>query len=454
LAGRHVHFIAIGGAGMSALAELLLLMGYEISGSDIADSGVVRHLAALGARVSVGSHTRDEVEGADHVVVSNAIRRHNPALERARQLGLDVLMRAELLGRVLDCGRGIAVAGTHGKTTTSAMLGFALSHSGLSPSLLIGGLPGGSESGASLGQGDLIVAEADEHFGTFLHLRPEIAVVTNVDADHLDFYGSQQGIDDAFVTFLCNRRPGGTAVLSADDAGARRIRERVSGPVVTFGFADADLDASPEPGGFVHFVWKGEQLGRIHLGQPGRHNVLNAAAAAAAALVVGARAGEVLDSLGSFRGVDRRFSVRGSAGSITVVDDYAHNPAKVRATLAAARGAYADSRIVAVFEPHRYTRTQLLAAELGRELAAADAVIVTDVYGSDEEPIEGVTGRLVWEAVRNAAPGIDLRYAPDLGEAAALAAAAARPGDVIITMGAGDVTTIAPRILELLAGRE
>lgn len=454
LPGRRVHFVGIGGAGMAALAELLLEMGYEVSGSDLKESRATRRLVELGARIRTGLHEASAVDGAEHVVVSAAVRGRNPEVERAEELGLDRLSRAELLGRVFDAGRGIGVSGTHGKTTTASMLAQALDGAGLAPSFVVGGDLNDVGSGARLGAGDLVVAEADEAYGSFLELRSELVVVTNVDLDHLDHYVDQDAIDEAFIRFCDARSREGAAVLCADDPGIRRIASRLRGPLVTYGTGEADLSGSPSGAGW-DLRWRGEPIGTLRLRVPGDHNALNAMGATAAALELGADPGPVLEALEGFGGVERRFSVRGRAGGVEVVDDYAHNPRKVAATLSAARTAYPGARVVVLFQPHLYSRTRHLAEDFGGAFSDADIVVVTDVYGAREEPEPGVSGALVVEAIRRVEkPRPIVNYVPRLDEAAGFVAGLAEPGDVVLTLGAGDVTRAAPRILELLGSSE
>jgi UDP-N-acetylmuramate--alanine ligase len=421
-------------------------MDYEVSGSDLKHSRTVARLLDLGANVNVGPHRAEYADGADHVVFSNAVRPDNPEVARARDLGAEVLTRAELLGRLVDAGRGVAVTGTHGKTTTSSMVARALHGAGFDPSFIIGGDLNDVGSGAALGSSDIVVAEADEAFESFLEIHPEVAVVTSVDRDHLEHYRDQADIDDAFVSFLAGRRRRGWAVLCSDDPGVARIRRRVGGDVATYGTADADLTVDSG-----NVTWRGQPLGRLELSVPGGHNRLNAAAALVCVLLLDGDPAAALDALRRFQGVDRRFSVRGELGGVTVVDDYAHNPRKVAVTLAAAREAYPGRRVVALFQPHLYSRTLHLADEFGSSFDDADVVVITDVYGQREDPIPGVSGLLVSEAVRRRArTGMTAVYLPRLEEAAGFVAGIAAPGDVVITMGAGDVTTAAPRILRLL----
>ena len=445
---------------MAALAELLLRLGYEVSGSDLKSSRTVQRLLSLDVPVRIGPHLASSAIGADHVVVSNAVPASNPEVDAALDRGAEVLSRAELLGRMLDAGRGVAVTGTHGKTTTASMLARALHAAGFDPSFLIGGDLNDVGSGAGLGTSDLIVAEADEAFGSFLALRPELALVTNVDLDHLEHYDDQDAIDDAFVQFLDQRREGGTAVLCADDVGVQRISHRVSAPVVRYGTAPpqrsgradgADLLLTPETGAVA---WRGRHIGTLRLQVPGRHNLLNAAGALTAAIVLGADPEAALEGLRSFGGVQRRFTVRGEVHGVVVVDDYAHNPKKVAATVAAAREAYPERRIVVLFQPHLYSRTLHLGEAFGSAFSGADVVIVTDVYGDREEPMPGVTGRIVSDAIKLQLPEIAVFYLPRLEEAAGFVAGYSQPDDVVLTLGAGDVTTAGPRILALLGERD
>jgi UDP-N-acetylmuramate--alanine ligase len=436
---------------MAALAELLLAMGYTVSGSDLKESAPVRRLASLGARVSVGPHSAPNADGAEHVIVSAAVPDSNPEVVRGRGSGAEIVMRADLLGRIFKAGRGIAVSGTHGKTTTSSMLALVLEHAGLQPSFIIGGDLNDVGSGARLGASDLVVAEADEAFGSFLRLEPALAVITNVDVDHLDFYGSAEAIDKAFATFLSQRRPGGPAVMCADDAGAMRLRASVADPVVTYGTAPgADLQLVRGDQGWWGLRWRGRDIGTLRLSVPGLHNILNASGATAASLLLGVEPEQALEALAAFAGVERRFSVRGVERGVTVVDDYAHHPREVAVNIQAARERYPQARIIVLFQPHLYSRTVDLAPEFGDAFADADIVVVTDIYGAREAPVPGVNGRLVWEAIMAGGSDKVAVYAPLLDEAAGLVAGVVQSGDVVLTLGAGDVTTAAPRILELL----
>jgi UDP-N-acetylmuramate--alanine ligase len=447
-----VHFVGIGGAGMGALAELLLALGYVVSGSDLKDSRVVGRLRDLGATVTVGPHRAASVDAAEHVVVSNAVPEGNPEVRSAIEHGIEVLPRSVLLGRIFEAGRGIAVSGTHGKTTTASMLARVLAGAGLEPSFVIGGDLNDVGSGAALGASDLVVVEADEAYGSFLDLHPDLAVVTNVDTDHLDHYPDQAAIDTAFLAFLAQRRSDGPAVVCIDDPGVRRILDGIDPPVVTYGTTGDDMVVEVTEEGRA-LRWHGTRLGVLRLPVPGTHNALNAAGAGAAALLLGADPDAVLAALAAFSGVERRFSVRGSEAGVVVIDDYAHNPRKVAATLRAAREVYPEGRVVVLFQPHLYSRTKRLADAFGEAFEDADVVVVTDVYGAREEPEPGVNGRLISDAIRErTTTGTVPAYVPRLEEAAGFVAGLVGPGDVVLTLGAGDVTTAAPRILDLLRG--
>jgi UDP-N-acetylmuramate--alanine ligase len=437
---ERVHIVGIGGAGMSALASLLLESGCEVSGSDLKDSGVLERLRALGARVWVG-HDPSHVAGAEVVCYSSAIPESNVELRAARAEGLRILSRAELLVALTDGRRVVAISGTHGKTTTTAMIAFALVRAGLGASYVIGAEL--NEAGASghFGPSDLMVVEADESDGTFLRLRPEVAVVTNVEADHLDFYGSLEALEEAFGQFMDKSRLPPVVCLE-DPIAARLARGRT---VVGYGFGEdaefqiKNLVLSPESSAFELFRAK-RRLGSVELAVLGVHNVLNATAAVATAMSVGAEFAPVAEALGRYLGVARRFQRRRVIDEVRIIDDYAHLPAEIRSTLAAARQLGAR-RIVAVFQPHRYSRTRHLAAELGRALSAADLAVVTDVYPAGEDPIPGVTGELVWRAAVEVL-GDRAIYCPERPRLAPLVRSLLEPEDVCLTLGAGDITML------------
>jgi UDP-N-acetylmuramate--alanine ligase len=452
---RTVHLVGAGGAGMSGLARLLLAAGHTVTGSDRAESPTLAALRALGADVHAG-HDGGRLGRPDLVVASTAIRPTNPELVAARRLGVPVLGRAQLLALLMAGKVGIAIAGTHGKTTTTGMVVAILQEAGLDPSFAVGGDLKATGVNAAAGAGPHFVAEADESDGSFLELEPTVAVVTNVEADHLDHWGDLEAVRAAFRTFVGRLPAGGTAVLCADDPGALGLAAAAPCPVVTYGLAeDADVHAT----GLALAAWgsrctvvaDGRRLGEVTLAVPGRHNVVNALGAIAAARAAGAPPKAAQAALARFTGAARRFHLRAEVAGITIVDDYAHNPPKVAATLAAARlGPW--KRVVAVFQPHLYSRTRLFADEFGRALAAgADLVVVTDVYAAREDPEPGVDGGLVVAAARRARPDLPCLHVPDRAELAARVAALLEPGDLLLTLGAGDITTLADEVAPLLA---
>ncbi|HEX5994809.1 MAG TPA: UDP-N-acetylmuramate--L-alanine ligase [Jiangellales bacterium] len=448
-----VHFVGIGGAGMSGIARILLARGIPVSGSDAKDSSALASLRALGAEINVG-HEAPYVKGADTVVVSTAIREDNPEVVEARRLGLRILPRAAALASVMAGRRAIAVAGTHGKTTTTSMLTVALQHCGADPSFAIGGHLNESGANAHNGSGEFFVAEADESDGSFLAYRPEVAIVTNVESDHLDNYGTSERYVAAFDEFV--ELVSGFVVVCADDPGSRALGERARGhghDVRMYGeSADADLrlDAVDLSTSGVSFeiVEHGHRHGRVSLRVPGRHNALNAAAAMTAALGLGFPSDDVRDGLAGFTGTRRRFELKGYAGGVWVYDDYAHHPTEVSAVLSAVRPLAGAGRIVAVFQPHLFSRTRIFAEQFGKALSAADEVIVMDVYAAREDPEPGVTGALVAAAVDLAPQHVV--FEPSWSAVPARVAERINPGDIVITFGAGDVTLLGPEILELL----
>ena len=451
---RSVHLVGVGGAGMSGIARILLARGAEVSGSDARDGRVLTALRALGARITVG-HDAAAVGEASTLVVSTAIRESNPELQEARRRGLRVLPRAAALAGVMAGSRGIAIAGTHGKTTTTSMLTVVLQEAGLDPSFAIGGDLNEPGSNAHAGTGDVFVAEADESDGSFLMLAPYAAVVTNVEPEHLDHYGTGEAVHAAFRDFVGCVDPSGFVVLCADDPGAASLlpvaRER-GVRVLTYGSTEGATVQVLEPaldGPQARYsALVGGQSLDVVLRQPGLHNVLNSAAVLAAATALGVPAEQVARGLARYGGVRRRFDARGTAAGVRVVDDYAHHPTEVRATLSAARGAAMGGRVVVAFQPHRYSRTAAFAAELGEALALADMVLVMDVYAAGEDPIPGVSGGSVADAVP--LPMEQVRYVPSWSQAAGVLATVVRPGDLVLTMGAGDVTLLGPELLRLL----
>ncbi|HUF88727.1 MAG TPA: UDP-N-acetylmuramate--L-alanine ligase [Gemmatimonadota bacterium] len=446
---RRVHLMGVGGAGMSALAEWLLDRGHDVSGCDSQPSPVTRRLGELGARIEEG-HDPAHVEGVEALVVSSAIPPGHPERRAAEERGIPVVRRAELLGAIMEQARGIAVAGTHGKSTTTVMTGAVLEAAGEDPTVLVGGRIRGGAGNVRLGRGRWLVAEADEFDRSFLALSPEHAIVTNVEADHLDIYGTLEAVGEAFAAFVGRIATGGSLIRSADDPGARRLVAPEGVEVVTFGTArGADVRAvEVEPArGSVAFglLLGGADAGRARLAMPGLHNVRNALAAAALGWRIGADAAAIRAGLEAVRGVERRFQIIHEDDEAMFVDDYAHHPSEIAATLAAARGSWPERRLVAVFQPHLFTRTRDFAGEFGIALSAADLVFVADVYPAREQPIEGVTGRLVSDAAKKA--GAPVVYLPDETgggrEVVDVVEAALQPGDLVVTLGAGDVGEVA-----------
>ncbi|MFC7387916.1 UDP-N-acetylmuramate--L-alanine ligase [Sphaerisporangium rhizosphaerae] len=452
-----VHFIGIGGAGMSGIARILLKRGVAVSGSDARSSQLVSELRELGAIVHVG-HAASHIKNVDTVVVSTAIRDSNPELGEALRQGLRVIPRAAALAAVMVGRTGIAVAGTHGKTTTTSMLTVALQKCGRDPSYCVGGQLVTTGLGADEGAGEVFVAEADESDGSFLMLAPQVAVVTNVEADHLDNYGDPQAVYDSFARFV--ERIGSVLVVCADDPGAaaliplaraRDLRVRTYGESEGADFRVTGI--APDGFGVVFTV---EGRGEVRLVVPGRHNALNATSALAVAEELGVPFDEFRDGLAAFTGAKRRFEAKGEAAGVAVFDSYAHHPTELAADLRAARDVVAtfsgpSGRVIAVFQPHLYSRTRFFAEEFGAALGLADEAIVLDVYGAREDPEPGVSGALV--AGKVPLPAGRVAYAPDRGAVAALVAERARPGDIVLTMGAGDVTELGPHIVAELASR-
>lgn len=459
-----VHFIAIGGSGMSAVARIMLARGIRVSGSDAKDSAVLETLRGLGAEVFVG-HDASHVEGVDTVIISSAIPESNVELAAARDAGTLVLHRSQGLAATMKDSRPVAVAGANGKTTTTSMLTVALQSAGLDPSFASGGELTGQGTNAAWSEGDTFVVEADESDGSFLVYRPEVAIVTNVQPDHLDFYGTFENVEAAYAEFAASLRPGGLLVACADDPGSARLAGRMgeSGTrVLTYGFdesADLRLEDHRADGEGIgtrttlHTLDGGSA--ELRLATPGRHNALNAAAAYVAATEgFGADPTLVLEGLASFDGARRRFEVRGEVREVTVVDDYAHNAGKVAAVVgtAAEIAHRRGGRLLVAFQPHLYSRTRDFASGFAQGLAPADSVVLLDIYGAREQPFDGITSDVVAAPLR-ALPGERVVHVGGTFEAVAQRLAdEARPGDLILTVGAGDVTTLAPLVLAALEG--
>ena len=449
---RRLHFVGIGGIGMSGIAEVLLNLGYEVTGSDMRESATLERLRRLGAEIRVG-HRVEAVEGADVVVVSSAVRPSNVEAVEAHRQGVPVIPRAEMLGELMRMKYGIAIAGSHGKTSTTSMVAQVLHRTGLDPTIVLGGRLGILGSNARLGRGDLMVVEADESDGSFLKLSPTIAVVTSIDAEHLDHFGSLSGLQDAFVEFL-NKIPFyGTGIVCLDEPNIQAILPRVKRRVGTYGMTtEADLVAANHGAdGFTsryEAVLRGETLGEIQLQVPGRHNIENSLATLAVGLDLEIPFETIAKHLADFQGADRRFQVKGTIGGVTVVDDYGHHPTEIRATLEAAREGW-TGRIVAVFQPHRFTRVRELMEEFERSFSRADVLLVTDIYPAGEDPIPGVNAdRLASGITEHGHPDVTRVRGPrDVPEAL-------RPrlqqGDLVITLGAGDVTEVSDDLLTML----
>jgi len=451
---RRLHFVGIGGSGMSGIAEVLINLGYDVTGSDLEEGAAVLRLRALGGVVTRG-HAAGNVGDADVVVVSSAVGPDNAEVVEARRRQVPVIPRAEMLAELMRIKYGVAIAGSHGKTTTTSMVATILSGAGLDPTIVIGGRLGTLGSSAKLGKGDLLVAEADESDGSFLRLTPTLAVVTNIDAEHLDHYGTLSRLQEAFADFL-NKVPFyGCGVVCLDEPGIRRIMPSLTRRVVTYGLASAaDLTAAAielhEFDSAFDVTLQGTALGHVRLHVPGRHNVANALAAIAVGLDLEVPFERIVTCLEGFRGADRRFQLKGEAGGVMVIDDYGHHPVEILATLAAAKKGW-DRRTVVVFQPHRYSRVQALVADFARAFGDADVLAVTDIYPAGEAPIAGVTAEAVARAIRDHGHP-DVTLVKDLGEVPAWLRSRARAGDMVITLGAGSVYKAGEEYVRLLGG--
>ena len=463
---RHIHFVGVGGAGMSGIAEVLHNLGYVISGSDLADGPVLRRLAGLGIRTFIG-HAATHVEGADAVVTSTAVKSDNPEVLIARERRIPVVPRAMMLAELMRLKQGIAIAGTHGKTTTTSLVASVLAEAGLDPTFVIGGRLNSAGANARLGAGDYIVVEADESDASFLNLLPVLAVVTNIDADHMETYGHDFGrLKKAFIDFLHRMPFYGTAILCLESPAVREIAGELSCPVTSYGFAaDAQVRAVDvrAVGAQMHFTVQrrnGVQLPDLPvvLNLPGEHNVLNALSAIAVAVELNIPDAAVQKALAEFKGVGRRFQRYGDlpargGGSFTVIDDYGHHPVEMAATLAAARGAFPGRRLVLAFQPHRYTRTRDCFEDFVRVLGGADHVLLTEVYAAGEEPIVAADGRSLARALR-VAGRVEPLFVDDVAELPRVIAEQARDGDVVLCMGAGSIGGVPAKIVDMLQKTE
>ncbi|MBI2732753.1 MAG: UDP-N-acetylmuramate--L-alanine ligase [Aquabacterium sp.] len=460
---KHIHFVGIGGAGMSGIAEILHNLGYTVSGSDQSDSATSRRLASLGITVHVG-HEAAHIEGAEAVVTSTAVKGDNPEVIAARAKRIPVVPRAVMLAELMRLRKGIAIAGTHGKTTTTSLVTSILAEAGVDPTFVIGGKLNSAGANSALGKGEYIVVEADESDASFLNLLPIMSVVTNIDADHMDTYGHDFAkLKQAFVDFLHRMPFYGSAILCADDPGVRSIIPLISRPVISYGFGeDAQVravDVEALPGGQMRFVVQ-RRNGvvmpdiTVTLNLPGVHNVLNALAAIAVATEIELPDEPIIQALGAFTGVGRRFQRYGEfktadGGQVTLIDDYGHHPVEMAAVINAARGAFPGQRLVLAFQPHRYTRTRDCFEDFVKVLGTADAVLLTEVYAAGEAPIVAADGRALTRAVRVAGK-VEPIFVDDVAELPQAIASNARGGDVVICMGAGSIGTVAGKTAELL----
>jgi UDP-N-acetylmuramate--alanine ligase len=455
---QRIHFVGIGGIGMSGIAEVLLNLGYKVSGSDLKSSAVTQRLASLGA-VVVEGHRNENIVGADVVVASSAIPPDNPEISEAHALHIPVIQRAEMLAELMRLKYGIAIAGMHGKTTTTSMVAAVLAGGGLDPTVVVGGRVDAMGSNARLGKSHYLVAEADESDRSFLKLSPILAVVTNIDREHMDCYRNMGDVKRTFLDFMDRVPFYGMVVVCNDDSMLRRILPQIRRRTITYGTRrDSDFHiklgksavnfVEGQPISRFQVTFKQKALGEFRLHVPGVHNVLNATAAIAVGVGLDIEVEQIRSALEAFRGVDRRFQLRGQAAGVSVIDDYGHHPTEVRATLAAARQC-GYRRIHVVFQPHRYTRTQLLMDEFATAFHDADTLFILDIYAASEPPIEGITGEALARHIQEVGER-EARYAASFAEAAEAVAAAAQEGDMILTLGAGNVSQLGPMILERL----
>jgi UDP-N-acetylmuramate--alanine ligase len=456
---QRIHFVGIGGIGMSGIAEVLLNLGYKVSGSDLKTTPITQRLAAMGASIFEG-HRAENVSGAEVIVATSAIGPLNPEVAEARAHHIPVIQRAEMLSELMRLKYGIAIAGMHGKTTTTSMVAAVLAGGGLDPTVVVGGRVDAMGSNARLGKSQYLVAEADESDRSFLKLSPILSVVTNIDREHLDCYRNLNDIKRTFVAFMDRVPFYGMIVASNDDPALRRLLPQVQRRVVTYGTrrgSDFQLKLQPQdavcpghrPVGRFQVSYRGQDLGEFSLRIPGAHNLLNATAAIAVGIGLDIPVEDIRASLAAFDGVDRRFQLRGTAGGITVIDDYGHHPTEIRATLAAAQQC-GFRKVHVVFQPHRYTRTQALMDDFAAAFGDADSLIILDVYPASEAPIPGITGEVLAACIQEVS-GKAAAYASSFTNAVEMISAAVGEGDMILTLGAGNVSQLGPLILESLA---
>jgi UDP-N-acetylmuramate--alanine ligase len=452
---QKVHFVGIGGSGMNGIAEVLINLGHQVSGSDLKETPVTERLRTLGAKIAIG-HAEKNVKGVDVVVISSAVSRENPEVRSAEAQLIPVIRRAEMLAELMRMKYGIAVAGAHGKTTTTSMVATVLGHGGVDPTVVIGGRLNSIGSNARLGQSDILVAEADESDGSFLQLSPTIAVVTNIDAEHLDYYGSLEKIKSTFLEFI-NKVPFyGRAILCVDHPNVQGLIPGVKKRFLTYGTsAQVDLQASDIRLVGLESLFKvslkGKSLGEFRLRAPGAHNVLNALAAIAVGLEVGLTPPIIREGLKTYEGVQRRFSLKGEAGGIQVVDDYGHHPTEIRATLGVAKSVN-PGRVVTVFQPHRYTRTRDHLEDFETCFNEADVLVLTDIYPAGEDPIPGISSTRVVQGIQGHGHR-DVAYSPELEKVVDHLLGLLQPGDLVLTLGAGDVYKVGEELLRRLEQR-
>jgi len=450
----HIHFIGIGGSGMSGLASILLDLGYKISGSDIATSKITKRLADKGAIIFKG-HNENNVEGVNLVVISSAISESNSEIRGAIDRKITIIKRAEMLARLMNNKYGIAVAGTHGKSTTASMISLLLEKSGFDPTVVVGGELNNFKNNAKLGKGNYIVVEADESDGSFLELNPRMAVVTNIEDDHLDHYGNMENILKEFKKFIDKVPDNGRVILCKDCDNVKGLAKQCERNYVSYGiFTEADLVAKDieldKLNSKSKIYWQGEKIGELYLKVAGYHNILNALAAIAVARELGISFMEITKILETFQGVHRRMEIVANLNDkILILDDYAHHPTEIKATLDALRTSWQDRRIIAVFQPHRYSRTKLLAEKFGKAFFDADCVVINDIYSANEPPISGISGETIFKEVKKSNHR-QIKYLPSKDDILSYLSEIVQSGDIIITMGAGDIWTVGQELAEQL----
>ena len=456
--GTHVHFIGVGGSGMSGIARIMISAGAVVSGSDLKLNSVTENLQTLGARIIQG-HEAKNVHGAELLIVSSAIDERNPEIAEAIKTGIPIISRAQALALLMEGRRSVAIAGTHGKTTTTSMLTVALQSAAVDPSFAIGGMINSSGTNAYLGGGDIFVAEADESDGSFLVYKPLGAIITNIELDHVDNFSSLQAIEELFLDFVGTIQSGGFLIGCIDDSGVRDLLGKITRSdiqIITYGKGEANFQISRivlEPTrSYARITQNGVVLGELTLAVVGEHNLLNATSALAAGVALGLPPSKLMAGLSAFTGSRRRFERKGEVDGITVIDDYGHHPTEIRVTLAAAKRYAVGGRVIVLFQPHRYSRTQAFSSEFADALSIADEVFLLEVYAASEEPIPGVSSLQIAQTMLKNGYGA-VTFEPSMLEAVAAIVKIARPGDLIITMGAGDVSSLAPVLVKSLAER-